>query len=246
MKKENLKKLREKNLELTKKAVKESVNDDNLISQTINSIEDADRVANTLVKRLREWSGLYVPEVSKAVESHETFVELLLTKNRDELLKQFVVKDSMGADLNKKDVEAMLRLAKQAQSLYKYKQDQEKYLEALMKKYCPNLQYLAGTLIGAKLLEHAGSLYRLVLMPASTIQLLGAEKALFRHMKTGSRCPRHGLIVTHSFVGVATKNERGKRSRALADKISIAVKVDYYKGEFVGDDLKKQLDSKFS
>ena len=114
-----------------------------------------------------------------------------------------------------------------------------------MGEYCPNLKELAGSTIGAKLLEHTGSLKRLVMMPASTIQILGAEKALFRHIKTGARPPKFGLIHDHQFIQSAKRNEQGKRARALADKLSLAVKMDYFKGEFIAKRLKTELEEKF-
>ena len=116
-----------------------------------------------------------------------------------------------------------------------------------MKKHCPNMLEVAGVLISAKLLEHAGSLRRLMMMPASTIQILGAEKALFRHLKTGKKAkpPKYGILSQHPLIGKVKKEEYGKVARTLADKISIAVKVDYFKGKFIGDKLKEELEKKF-
>ena len=114
-----------------------------------------------------------------------------------------------------------------------------------MKTYCPNLLAVTGISLGAKLMSKAGSLKRLVLMPASTIQVLGAEKALFRHMKTGAKPPRHGIIIKHPLISSAKQKEHGKRARTLADKIAIAVKVDYFKGKFIGDKLNKSIQEKF-
>jgi nucleolar protein 56 len=114
-----------------------------------------------------------------------------------------------------------------------------------MKRYCPNLLEITGMMLGAKLIAKAGSLKRLSQFPASTIQVLGAEKALFRHMKTGARPPRHGMLIQHPIVAQAKQKEHGKRARTLADKISIAAKVDYFKGEFIGKKLKKELIDKF-
>jgi len=105
-------------------------------------------------------------------------------------------------------------------------------------------------LIGAKLLEHAGSLKRMAEMPSSTIQILGAEKALFRHLKTGSRPPKYGVLLGHSIVQQMPKAKQGKAARVLADKISLAVRIDYFKGEFRGEqlllDVKKKLDKEHS
>jgi len=233
-----------KNLELTKRSVKDSVKDDSLIIQAINNIDDIDKSINILVKRLREWYELYNPEFSNSIQNHEKFVELVLKKDKKELLKELKVNESMGADLKKDDLAPILNLAKKIEELSRLRKEQEAYLERLMNKLCPNVTALAGATIGAKLIGKAGSLKKLVLFPASTIQLLGAEKALFRHLKTGARPPKYGIVHEHSLVSQAKRSEQGKAARMLADKISIAVKVDYFKGEPIGDRLKKELEDK--
>lgn len=235
----------EKNKELTKKAIKESVNEDNLITQTISNITELDRAGNLLVKRLREWYGLYFPELSEKIQSHDSFVEVvILYKSKKELAKEFSVKDLMGADLSKADVEEMLLLAIQVKALYEVRKQHEVYLERVMKQYCPNILELAGTTIGAKLLELGKSLKHLAMLPASTIQLLGAEKALFRHLKTGSRSPKYGVIFQHQLIQQAPKKIRGKAARMLADKLSLCARLDYFKGEFKAPEYKKQLEEK--
>ena len=239
-------KLRNKSIATVRKKLKESISDDNLIVQTINAIEDIDKVSNSLVTRLREWYSLYNPEFSEVTFNQEKFTELIIIKDKKTLLKEIRISQSMGADLKKKDLDAIIFFAKQINSLYKSKKDLQKYLESLMKQHCPNLLTITGALLGAKLMSKAGSLKRLVLMPASTIQVLGAEKALFRHMKTGAKPPRHGIIVHHPLISSAKQKEHGKRARTLADKISIAVKVDYFKGDFIGNKLKKEIEDKFS
>jgi nucleolar protein 56 len=228
------------NLEETKRKLKESVKSDNFILQTVNNIDEISRVCNILVKRLREWYELYNPEFSRKITDHEKFVELIVS-GKDK--KQ---KNSMGAELGKEDLEPMMKIAKELDSLYKFRDKQKEYLEKIMQKNNPNLTAVAGYLIGAKLISLAGDLRRLVMFPASTVQLLGAEKALFRHMRTGARSPRHGIIVNHPLISGAPQKEHGKRARALADKISLAAKVDYFKGKFIGDKLKKELDERFN
>ena len=234
----------EKNLLLTKRALKEAVNDDLLIVQTVSNIEELDRTANTLIKRLREWYELYNPEFSKSVSNNESFVKLILEKDKEQLLKELKLKkeDSMGADFKAEDLKPIMELAERVSELYVLRSSQEEYLKKLMQRYCPNLTAIVGHMIGAKLLLQAGSLKHLVGFPASTIQLLGAEKALFRHLRTGAKSPKHGVIIQHPLVAKA-KN-KGKAARVLADKIGIAVKVDYFKGEFIGDKLKKDVEDK--
>ena len=226
----DLAKLREKNLQLTKQKLKESVNEDNLIIQTVSNCEELNKILNMLVKRLREWYELYNPEFSKEVYDNESFV-IHLKKNKGEL----------GGDFKKKDIDMVFELSEKIKAIYELKKNEEIYLDNLMDNCCKNLKAVAGILIGAKLIEKAGSLKKLALMPASTIQLLGAEKALFRHIKTGAKCPRHGLIHEHTYILQAKNQERGKKARLLADKISLAVKIDYFKGKFIGDKLKEEL-----
>lgn len=236
-----------KNLILTKEKIRESVKDDLLIIQAINNIEDIEKVINILVKRLRDWYCFYNPEFSESIESHEKFVELILKKDKEELLKELKIKkeESMGKDFSKEELGPIRNLAKEIEQLYGFRVKQEKYLEGLMKKTCPNLVEVAGVLIGAKLIECAGSLKHLATMPASVVQLLGAEKALFRHIRNKKNLPpKFGVIFEHNFIQKNLKNA-GKAARTLADKISIAVKVDYFKGKFVGDKLKKELEEKF-
>jgi nucleolar protein 56 len=114
-----------------------------------------------------------------------------------------------------------------------------------MEKVCPNMLVITGSLIGAKLMDQAGGLKNLMEFPASTIQLLGAEKALFRHMKTGAKSPKFGFLHEHPLISQNPKQIQGKIARTLADKICLAVKVDYFKGEFIGDKLLKKIEDKF-
>lgn len=242
----DFKALRKKNIELTKKAIRDSVSDDILIIQSIRSIEDITKAIDMLVKRLREWYEYHNPEFSNSIDDHAKFTEIILEKSKDELLKDLGIDFTMGADFSDLDMKAMESFAVRIQTLYAEKKTQVEYIEAKMKEVCPNMLRLTGALIGAKLLEHAGSLKNMVGMPASTIQLLGAEKALFRHIKTGARCPKYGLLINHQLVCSQHQKLKGKAARAIADKISIAVKVDYYKGEYVGDFLAEKLGKKFN
>jgi nucleolar protein 56 len=238
--------LRNKAMRETKLAIAASVNEDNLITQTMSAIEELDKGSNTLVKRLREWFELYSPEFSKAIGDNEAFTRKILEKSKEEQLADLGLDSSMGAHLSHQDVENMLAFARSIKIMFEERDRLEKYLEGIMKKYCPNVTELAGATIAARLLREAGSLKRLAMIQASTIQLYGAEKALFRHLKTGARPPKHGFIVNHPLVSKAGKQDKGKVARALADKISIAARVDYFKGDPIGESLRKGLEARFS
>ena len=236
-----------KNLEITKIDVRNSVVADTLIIQSIKSIDEIDKSINLLSKRLREWYGLYNPETSRAIESHEIFVQQIIEKDKKELLQELNInpKDSIGADLLHEDLEPLKSLAHEAFNLFQLRKTQIDYMSNLMDLNCPNLKAVCGILVAAKLVEHAGSLRRLSMLPSSTVQILGAETALFRHLKTGANPPRHGVIASHILLAKAPDKMHGKIARSLADKISIAVKIDYFKGQFIGDKLAKELEDKF-
>jgi nucleolar protein 56 len=239
--------MRKAGITITKNKIKNSVKQDTLVIQAINNIDELDRVANTLIKRLREWYELYLPEFSKKLRDNEKFVELIIKKKKTELLKEINIssKKSMGADLNETNIKPITELAKTITSLYALRESQSQYLESMIKKTYPNMYAITGSQIGAKLISLAGSFEKLAKFPASTIQLLGAEEALFRHLKTGAKSPKYGILHEHPLVTQAKSSERGKVARALGDKISIAVKVDFFKGKFIGDKLRKQLEVRF-
>ncbi|MGV8150937.1 MAG: hypothetical protein ACP5NV_04365 [Candidatus Woesearchaeota archaeon] len=229
------------NMAIAKKTIAASVTQEQFIIQSINAIEELDRICNGYSKRLREWFGYYFPEISEKIEDNEIFVRIIIEKDKKELVQEIKLSISMGPEIGeggieKNDINKMIEYARQTQSAYDERESLKNYLEELMKKNCPNITAVCGSMIGAKLLEKAGSLKHLSIMPSSTIQLLGAEKALFRHLRNKNiRPPKHGLILNHPTV--LDSKDKGKAARNLASKISIASKVDYFKGEFIGDKL---------
>jgi nucleolar protein 56 len=242
-----LEKFKSATLLYTKRKIAESLRPEYLIIQAINNVDEIDKVGNNLGKRLREWYELYNPEFSKSVESHEKFAEIIQKSGKVELLKEVGITEdeSMGADISKKNLEPVFKLAKEISNLFELRANQVEYIENAMKEQMPNVNAICGSMIGAKLLAVAGSLEKLALFPASTIQLLGAEKALFRHMKTGAKPPKFGIIINHPIVMRTKQSDKGKSARMLADKISIAAKIDFFKGEFRGDSLRNQVEAKF-
>ena len=235
----NLNKLRDLNIKETRRKIKESVKEDILIIQAITHINDLNKAINILVKDLREWYSYYNPEFSHKTFDHKEFVESIIDK------KDSKTKDSMGGNLSENNLKPIYELDKHIIELYKLKEKQEKYIESMMKELCPNITAISGSIIGAKLILHAGSLKRLAILPSSTVQLLGAEEALFRHLKTHARCPKYGVIHAHPLIARVKREDVGKAARALASKISIAAKVDYNKGKFIGDQLMKGIEAKF-
>lgn len=237
-----LEKYRAACLLIARQEISESLSEDLLIIQSISLIEELNISLNQLSKRLREWFSLTMPELSLRTEDNEEFTKLAL-KDKKQLEKQFKLK-SMGSDFKERDKIQYSFLAKQVKELFQLRTKNEEYLEQIMKLYCPNLLSLMNAPLIAKLLKQAGSLRKLGMMPASKIQILGAEKALFRHLKTGSRSPKHGMIFQHPVIQQAKMKDRGKIARLLADKLTIAARVDFFKGDFIGDKLKKEVEAR--
>jgi nucleolar protein 56 len=229
--------IRRRSIESAKQKVKESVSRDQMVINAINNVEELDKSINVLSARLREWFALKNPELERHLTDNEEFVKVVLVSADEPTI--------MGAKLEEDDDHAIKAMAVAAQGLIETKYFLLLYLEKVMGQVCRNVLVLAGPTIGAKLLREAKSLKRLASLQSSTIQLLGAEKALFRHIKTGSRPPKYGYIVNHPVVTAAKKEDRGKAARALADKLSIAARLDYFKGEFLAESLLRDLEKRF-
>ncbi|MEE9378797.1 MAG: C/D box methylation guide ribonucleoprotein complex aNOP56 subunit [Candidatus Lokiarchaeia archaeon] len=247
--------------ELTRKKVSQaSGHSDNIITQIITVLDVIKKSLSLFSSHLREWYGLHFPELTdKIIEDNIILAELISTlgsrenftfENIDKFfdLKESKIKaleqyalESMGASI---ELNILQNYAEQIISLDTYRQQLENYLEALMEENAPNINTLIGSLIGAKLIAKAGGLQKLAYMPASRIQLLGAEKALYRFLKTGEKRPKHGLIFQWNQIRSAKPWIRGKISRVVAGKVGLAAKVDFFNGEFMGDVLSQEIDKK--
>jgi nucleolar protein 56 len=234
---------------------------DLLVAQAVSCIDEVEKMLNVLASRLREWYGIHFPELGNAIKDHEDFVKaLLIIGHRDDARKSDVLeklgplKDkvakvlesgpSLGADVLQKDVEVIKEVASATLKLYELNERLKKYVDEVMGEVAPNIKELVGPVLGARLIALAGGLERLAKLPASTIQLLGAEKALFRALRIGGKPPKHGIIFQYPEIHRSPKWQRGKIARALAGKIAIAARVDYFTGEYIADELKEDLKSR--
>lgn len=231
--------IRELLMELTSRQLRESSEaEDKLLIQSINSLDELDESISKLVARLREWYSIHFPELD-LIHNHEVYTSLVAEKgHRDAIFEEnlssynFDITESIGADIDDADLLIIQNLANSIASLQKSRKDIEIYIESKMDIVAPNLKDIAGASLGAKLIAHVGSLNRMATYPSSTIQIMGAEKALFRHLTTGERPPKHGLIYQHPDIRSANWWIRGKLARVLAAKISLAVRKDVYSGEY--------------
>ncbi|HLC58463.1 MAG TPA: hypothetical protein VJI68_01235 [Candidatus Nanoarchaeia archaeon] len=212
--------LRELNLKLTKESLKKDITRDVLIIQTIHTIDELIKIINKLVANLRERYGYYAPRTCKT----EDINQLLEAVDKK-------IKEDIAIEMNKEDLASIQELADEIKSLIKLKESQEKYLEMLTNNICPNLAKTATVAIAARLISQAGSLKHLAELPSSTIQVLGAEKALFRHLKMKAKAPKFGIIFAHPDISKAAPQDKGKAARKIASEISKNAKIDYFRGK---------------
>lgn len=216
---------------------------DTMIIQAVSLLDDLDKELNNYIMRCREWYGWHFPELSKIIPDHMTYVRTILTLGMRSSAASTdfsqVIEDeetankvkeyaeiSMGTDIADEDLENIKFLCQNIIELTDYRAQLYDYLRNRMMTIAPNLTILVGELVGARLISHAGSLMNLAKHPASTVQILGAEKALFRALKTKHDTPKYGLIYHAQLVGQSNSQMKGKMSRMLAAKAALATRVD--------------------
>lgn len=240
---------------------------DNMIIQAINLVDQLDKDINTFSMRIREWYGYHFPELIKIVSDNNMYAKVVkITKNRKEMTDDLVTqieevvmdsakaqavidasKSSMGMDISPIDLINIQMFAARVTDMFDYRKRLHEYLRSKIDQVAPNLSGLIGDQVAARLISHAGSLTNLAKYPASTIQILGAEKALFRALKTKSNTPKYGLIFHSSFIGRAATANKGRISRYLANKCAIASRIDCFAEvptNVFGDILKNQVEDR--
>lgn len=240
----------EVNMVLTRDKLK-IIESDQLIIQAVAALSDIEEAANTLVERLREWYCLHFPELDHIVAKNDIYAALVTEhgnrKNFKNLSNKYdrdfeakmskACENSLGVEFNDDDLSAVHNLSAPIVDLYKSMESIQAYIESMMEDVAPNIKALAGGVLGARLMAHAGSLRRLAILPAGTIQILGAEDAFFRFLKTGKKPPKHGIIFQQPEIRGASRNIRGKLARTFSAKLAIAAKVDTFGGKFIADKL---------
>ncbi|XP_043460846.1 nucleolar protein 56 [Leptopilina heterotoma] len=240
---------------------------DNMIIQSIALLDQLDKDVNTFSMRIREWYSYHFPELVKIVPENYMYAKVAqFIKNRKELsddkleaLEEIVMdsgkaqgiidasKSSMGMDISPIDLMNIEMFAGRVVALADYRKQLAEYLRSKMSSVAPNLASLIGDQVGARLIAHAGSLTNLAKYPASTVQILGAEKALFRALKTRGNTPKYGLLFHSTFIGRAGTKNKGRISRYLANKCSIASRIDCFTdmpSTIFGEKLRQQVEDR--
>lgn len=219
---------------------------DLLIIQAVLTLDDLDRTINLFASRVREWYGYHFPELTEYLKKNNVYTNLVaklghrskftsknLAKEKVSLGKTedfpSALKNSIGADFDRRDLKPIRSLAETLCRLYDARNMVERYIDESMEVFAPNVRDLAGASLGARLIAETGSLENLAKKAAGTIQVIGAEKALFRSLRTGTKPPKHGLIFQHKEIHQAPRWQRGKIARALAGKLAIAARIDLFR-----------------
>ena len=241
----SIKKVREHLLKKTKKTIQKRFESNDIhIVRAVNTLDELDGLFNQLYEQVVEWYAVHFPELARVLSDPDTFLQCVVSiGDRKNFSQQSLQKlgekqragkivakaqNSNGSSISSNSLSPIQSTAKTALGLKKQRSVLEAFVEGEIKKIMPRTTKLVTPVLAARLLKEAGSFKRLAMFPSSTVQVLGAEKALFRHKKFGSKPPKHGLLFQHSLVQKASRDDRGKVARSLAGKVSIEVRKDYF------------------
>jgi nucleolar protein 58 len=215
---------------------------DVMIIQAISLLDDLDKEINTYSMRIMEWYGWHFPELAKILNDNIVYAKLVKKLGSRSNIEKVDLTDilaedmipkitraatmSMGSEISQEDLQNIMELCDQVMESSIYREQLTDYIKHRMKAIAPNLTVLVGEIVGAKLIARAGSLVNLAKNPASTVQIIGAEKALFRALKAKKNTPKYGIIYNASLVGHASLKNKGKVSRVLANKTVLSARVD--------------------
>lgn len=249
------------NEEMAKVGVSTGFGRDKLVVNAVRAQRALESNVNTQSETLREWYSIHFPELDNLLKENDDYAGVIskvgLRKDMSEAAlgkilddKRYakaippITKQSIGTEMSKEDLKIIQSYAASILDSSKEEGSLRKYIEKTMSEIAPNISIVATPYVGGLLLEQAGSLEKMAALPASTIQVLGAQKAMFRFLKTKKLPPKYGVLYIHPLVSQAPKSNKGKLARTLASKISIAAKVDFYGGKPIGDKLNKEIEER--
>ena len=253
----DFKEARDRAIRAAKGKITESYeNEEHILIQTINAFGETTKSYNLACERLSEWYGIYFPEIKSASykeladlavvmcipggPSRESISAVVSDPGRAEMIHGMAA-STIGRKITEDERGAVLAFATMVKSMDRTLEEMNTYIKSAATRIMPNVTYLTDDKIASELLSKAGSMKRLSVMPASTVQLLGAEKALFKHIKFGSRPPKYGILFKLPEVTNAPKDKKGRIARVFATKICIALKADFFSKRFIAEKLKADL-----
>ncbi|MCX8206090.1 MAG: NOP58 family protein [Candidatus Micrarchaeota archaeon] len=244
---------RDELLKKVKDQLRNAYTTEDFVQQASLTIDDLDHVLNVMFEHLHNWYSIYLPELQDT-DDRRVYLEVVEKYSKDdpksinslneEARKCVPIGESIGAKVDKEDLEALREFARRLREMYDLREYLDQYRNKKVEAIARNLSYLLGTALATKLIVEAKGLKRLANLPASSIQVLGAEKALFMHLTAHTRPPKHGIIFLHPALRGMKKAYRGKVARMIAAKVSIAAKADAYSKNFIAPALKEDLEKR--
>lgn len=228
-------------LRLARRQMRKAVRPDDHLHQAVGALDDLQEAENVLLERLREWYGLHFPELAKTVDDRE-FVELIAAHGTREAMPLDAT-ESIGAPLGDPERRSVMGMAGLLRDVDDRRREVEGYIERSATSLAPNVTALTGPVLAARLVSLAGGVQDLARLPASTVQLLGAERALFRHLREHTLPPKHGVLFLHPLVHRAPPWQRGAIARAFAGKIAIAARADAFTRRDIAASLRETLEA---
>lgn len=232
-------------LEETREQLQETDSEKHLI-KAVKTLEETEASIKDRKERFADWYALHFPELVEELET-ESLVKVLKSGIRRDQLESFggLAEDSKGSNITEKEEKMLKEMRENLGNDLEFRETLQSYIDETVKEEMPNLSVLLGTDLAAKIVALAGGLEDLARKPASTVQMLGAEKALFRHLRGNGSSPKHGVLIEHEFVEELPEASRGKMARFLANKTVMAARMDAYSGKEEGERLREECREKF-
>lgn len=239
--------VRDEALEKAREELSEQASSDLLVIKAVKQLEQIEEGLDRTLESFREWYSVHFPELEEAINNDKQFIDIIADEPNKENLESFnsLAEDSTGRELREKDLDILENVAKDIQNYYSSKERIENYIDDLTSEDMPNLSEILGPVLTAKLLALSGGLEDIAKSPASTIQVLGAEKALFRYLSGEGSSPKHGVLFEHEYVGSLPENERGKMARFIANKCVIAARLDFYGEKDKSEKFREEVRQKY-
>lgn len=239
--------IREKALEEAREEVTSEIGRDQLVIKAVKQLEQNEESLNKSVERLRDWYSVHFPELVEAIDDDQTFIEIIEDEARRDELGSFssLAEESKGHGIGKQDIQIIEETAGHIEHGFRTRESLEEYIEEIMKDEMPNISRILGPLLASKVLALSGGLEDLAQSPASTVQILGAEKAFFRYLSGDGTPPKHGVLFEHRFVSSLPEDRRGKMARFMANKVVMAARVDLYSDKEKGNQYFNEIKEKY-
>lgn len=239
--------VRDKALEQAREKLKESADRDRLMVKAVNFLDETQNNLEQETQRFRDWYQLHFPELTEEISDDEHLIKILSKNVERNQVNGFesLAENSTGMPLTDEDIEILEDSLTLLEKKMERRKRLENYIETVAEEEMPNLSTVLGTLLAARIVSEAGGLEELAKKPASTVQMLGAEKALFRYLHGKGTPPKHGILFQHNFVNSLPENKRGKMARFLANKAVMAARIDNYGDKQKGEDLRQECLERF-